>query len=309
MLDILKKRSKETNKYDYGNVLIFAGKNEMLGASALASNAALRCGSGLVSICIEERYSDYELFTPILDNSILRSPLFPLEVIKRNYKDIFKENKINNYDSILIGPGLGIRNYGKKTINKLLLNYKHRLILDADAINIIAKNEKLKYLLFNISKYNNEIDVVLTPHEREAARLFSDNYLEEIKKKVENEPKLSVILKSDITMVFSKSIYDLNISDEILKLNEDKLIEINKEYIKIDLGNPGMATAGSGDVLAGILVSFLGEKSPIKLSILEGMVCAVITHSKAGGYAESEVGERSLIASDIIKNIYKCFIK
>jgi NAD(P)H-hydrate epimerase len=267
-------RLSDTHKGDYGKVLIIAGSSEnsgksMLGAAALCGKAALKAGAGLVTISSSPR-DNYRWFYGVEDVPVKYLATSPELMYQRlNYK-LFSD--LNSFDAIAIGPGIGQGCKAKKTVRKILRDYRGRLVIDADALNIISKSENLKSMTFNREK-----DTILTPHVGEAKRIFGEGYENEAKK-ISNA-NLVVLIKGSETKVFS---------------DEEKIIKA---------GNPGMATAGSGDVLTGIIAALLAQKSPVKFSAKEAAETGVIVHGEAGDRAKEKYSERSLTASNIVDSL------
>ena len=172
------------------------------------------------------------------------------------------------YDAIAVGPGLGQSDESIDAVKYLLANYDGKMVLDADGLNILAYNN-----LFDLIK--NKENIVITPHMGEARRLLG--YLKEGRKETAIElyskTKAITVLKGHATVVATDN---------------------EKTYINTT-GNPGMATAGSGDVLTGIITSLLGQGKSAKEAALAG----VFVHGLAGDLAAETVGEYGLIAGDI----------
>ena len=172
------------------------------------------------------------------------------------------------YDAIAVGPGLGQSDESIDAVKYLLANYDGKMVLDADGLNILAYNN-----LFDLIK--NKENIVITPHMGEARRLLG--YLKEKRKETAielyNKTKAITVLKGHATVVATDN---------------------EKTYINTT-GNPGMATAGSGDVLTGIITSLLGQGKSAKEAALAG----VFVHGLAGDLAAETVGEYGLIAGDI----------
>lgn len=259
-LPVLSPRKHNSHKYDYGNVLIIGGHPGMMGAPQLAAIAVLRSGSGLVTIAI--RKSEATFFTQ----------LFPEIMVK--YFDTLDELSgiIDNKDVIVFGPGLGEENKLNEEILKVLLKSDKPLVIDAGGLNYL-KNQ-MKFL----KKHE---QVVITPHLGEMTRLASAK-----KGEVAADPEkyLAELTKLDITVV--------------LKGATTIVADINNMVFSQE-GNPGMATAGSGDVLTGIIAALIGQG----LSVFDASVCGVLVHSKAGEMAKAAQGEAGMIATDMIMKI------
>ncbi len=260
-INTLPKRLNNTHKYHYGNILTIGGSNGTMGAPVLASYAALKSGAGLSSIAYNNKY---------LQNVM---NIYP-EVMSKTYKKVdelleytFKKNVI------IFGPGLGRNDDINYEILQELLHLDVPLVIDADGVYY------LKSLLGEITKGKN---IIITPHYGELAMLLDIDSLEvkedplKYVKQLIDKYELTVVLKGPCTVIGNK----------------------NAMYFS-NLGNPGMATAGSGDVLSGIIASMIGKGH----KIFEACKIAVLIHSLAGEYGKNAVGEESLIATDIIRFI------
>lgn len=258
----------------------------MSGAVVLAARAAFRSGAGLVYVICPDSIS--KIIHTLTIESIVKG-------VKTNQKfGTFKENSldstynlIKNSDVMLIGPGMGQNQSTKKLLLKLLKNNlvkknkNIKVILDADAICLIdkkyIKNQKL-------SKY----PFILTPHAGEMARLLKTN---------------TSNIKNNRIEIASKTSKELN-SIIILKGANTVISNPKKEIYINTTGNSGMATAGSGDVLSGILSGLLGQG----LDCFNAAKLAVYIHGLAGDYSKKGKGTLGLIASDIVENIPKAIL-
>ncbi|NMA86916.1 MAG: NAD(P)H-hydrate dehydratase [Tissierellia bacterium] len=270
----LPKRNSNSHKGNYGRIGIIAGSQGMIGSAYLASMAALRSGAGLVYNIVPK--SLLEIFSIKLIEAII----LPVEDNNTGYftlnslKDI--ENIIKDKDVLALGPGIGVDNERKELVKYILLNYKGPIVLDADGLNCISHNPSI------LSKRKGA--TVLTPHPGEMARLLNTSI-----DKIQQD-------RIEYSKNFSKE-YDI-----ILALKGYKTIVTNGEDLYINTtGNPGMATAGSGDVLTGIITSFIGQGlEPFKAAKL-----GVYIHGLAGDLVKIHKGEYGLIARDIVENIPK----
>ncbi len=270
---ILPIREKESHKGTYGRVAVIAGSQGMSGAACLSSSSSIRSGSGIV-------YS----IVPQTINEIVESNM--IEVITKPIKDKGKgyftldslmdiKNAINNINALAIGPGIGVDDERIKIVEDLLLNVNVPIILDADGLNCISNNTKI--LL------RRKQPTIITPHPGELSRLLNIS-IKEIQKNRIKYAKLTSQKFNVITVLKGAN---------TIICGEDETIYINTT------GNPGMATAGSGDVLTGMILSFVGQGiNPIKAS-----VAGVYLHGLAGDLAAYEKGQYSMIASDIIENL------
>lgn len=273
MITLLKlnKRDKKTHKGDYGRALIIGGSKGMVGSVYLSAIAALRTGSGLVFNIVPEEIREI-LEIKSVENIILSSKSIDGEMDVSSINQILKEQR--KMDAIALGPGMGKLKKPKKWMEEFLFNIDKPLVIDADGLNNLAYNiEILKSL-----KY----DLVLTPHVLEFSRLT--NY------------KVEYILKNreKLAKEFAEK-YNVTL---VLKGNKTIVTNGRNLYIN-ETGNPGMATAGSGDVLTGIITSLIGQGYSSFLSAKYG----VYIHGLAGDLAAEELSESGIIARDIIEKI------
>ncbi len=263
----LKIRSKFSHKGTFGHALLISGIYGRMGAAVLASRACLRTGTGLITAHVPRKGYD------ILQNSV------PEAMISLDESDnIFTGiPDIDQYSAVGIGPAIGLKDSTQKAFRELLKTINVPLVIDADGINILGENKEwLKQLPKN---------TILTPHPKEFERIAgktSDGY-NQIQKLVELSVKyqIFIVLKGAHTAIVSP----------------DGLCYFNTT------GNPGMATAGSGDVLTGIILSLLGQG----YNPGDAAVTGVYLHGLAGDSAAVETGEESLIANDIIDYLGTAF--
>jgi NAD(P)H-hydrate epimerase len=262
------KRGKFAHKGTYGHALLIAGSYGKMGAAVLASKAGLRSGAGLLTCHVPQR--GYE----IMQNSV------PEAMISIDPSDsVFSElPDLTAYSAIGAGPGLDKKPETKQALRKLLEAKPQKLVLDADALNILSENRDWYGLLPE--------NTILTPHPKEFERLTgsSANSFERLQKQIQfsKENNVIVVLKGAHTSISCP----------------DGRVFFNST------GNPGMATAGSGDVLTGIILGLLAQKYSAEDAALIG----VYLHGLAGDMAASEIGEYSLIAGDIISHLGKAFL-
>lgn len=251
------KRKSATHKGDYGRVLIAAGSKGMTGAAVLASRGAHRTGVGLTYLAVPK---------PILDYVDAMTP----EIITLPFADISKIKA----DAYAIGPGLGVSSGTKQLVSKLAA-YDKPLVIDADALNVIAKAPGL------IKKA--KADIIMTPHPGEMARLIKKStiYVQANRLKVAWEAakkfKCVMVLKGSRTVVADAH---------------------GKTFIN-NTGNPGMASAGVGDILTGMIAGLAAQG----LSAWDAAVVGVYLHGLAGDLADKDKGEYGMIASDVVEKI------
>jgi len=260
--DVLLDRKQTSHKGDNGHILLIGGNDGMEGAIRIASEAALRAGSGLVSVISSSTSCE------IINQ-------FRPEVMCH---DDLKQDKISSLidkaDIIGIGPGLGTDDWAIDLFNLAMKSDKY-LVVDADALNILS---------FNPIKRGNW---TLTPHPGEAARLIGTSVSDIQKDRLASISKLS-------------ERYSANV---LLKGRYSLIHDSTNEYpFMITTGNPGMATAGMGDLLTGVTCSFLGQFGTDHSAKITSIAAHV--HSKSGDLA-SHKGERGMIASDLLTYIRK----
>jgi len=261
---LYRKRARFAHKGTYGHTLLFNGSKGKMGASILAAKACLRSGSGLVSV-----------LTPDAENPIIQSTV--PEAMSLTYQDASLLPRLDMYQSIAAGCGLGQSEKTAERLLQLISESSIPLILDADALNLIAMHPEWLNLIAEGS--------MLTPHPKEFDRLFGyhahsfDRY--ETQRKKAMELKLFILLKGHHSCLCTPD---------------------GQSYFGM-AGNPGMATGGSGDVLTGILA---GLQAQYRHMLSAGLL-GLFLHGAAGDVSAAEQSEESLIASDLIENLGKIF--
>ena len=275
----LKPRAVDAHKGDFGKVLIIAGSMGMSGAAALAGRAALRAGAGLVRVATPKSVlpivaSIEPSFTTIalLEDNLGRISAKAINAIL----DAIGEN-----DAVAFGPGIGVSSALRSILQMLIQQEDLRLLIDADGINNLAAlkgwPDKVKAKL------------ILTPHPGEMKRLWSGLFREPLP--VERQEQAIQLAKRTETMVALKGAGTV--------VTDSQKVYVNKT------GNPGMATAGSGDVLTGVIVALMGQG----LSDFDAAVLGVYIHGLAGDIATEKIGQVSLIATDIIEALGEAFVR
>ncbi|MBR5316181.1 MAG: NAD(P)H-hydrate dehydratase [Firmicutes bacterium] len=261
---VIRKRPRDIHKGDCGRILLICGSEEMAGAAVFATKAAIKSGSGLVFTC-----TDREIF-PVLQISVPEGICKSWDKVKSDFLQ---------YDAIAIGPGMGVSVATKDILETILTSYDKTLIIDADGLNTVAANEDLQQLV-----RETKARVIMTPHIGEAKRLLDG---EELCWK-DSEGKMDkVAIASGLIQKYG-CIAVVKGAGTLVALSEADA------YINTT-GNPGMATAGSGDVLTGILTSFAGQG----LTAEDAARAGVFVHGLAGDLAAAHFGEYGLTASDI----------
>lgn len=263
------KRDKFSHKGIFGHSLIAAGSQGMFGAAVLSASACLRSGAGLVTV-----------LTPDIGSHVIHTALpeaMTLSGFGAERLTICPD--IDKYDAAALGPGLGKHADTAGFVEEFLKKFKKPLLIDADGLNILAENKKLLELLPE--------SCILTPHPGEFKKLFgnTENDLEQLRLLADmaKEWKCIIVLKGAYTAV----------------ANTDGQIYFNTS------GNPGMSTAGSGDVLTGMICGLLSQG----YDALSAAQLGVHLHGSAGDLAQEERGMESLISGDIIDKIGIAFKK
>lgn len=270
---LIPKRKPDTNKGTYGRVLIVAGSRGMTGAACLTGGAALRAGAGLVYMAAPTS------LLPIYAVSLVEALTIPLEDENKGY--ITKESvheilgKLESLDVAAVGPGLSSGDEIKAVVYSIIKSSKVPIVLDADGINVLAKDlSVLKDL---------KTQMVITPHPGEMARLIGTSV-----KEVQED-------RVNIARAFSKKWGLIT----VLKGSRTVIASPNGEIYINATGNPGMSTGGSGDVLTGIIASLIGQG----LKPIDAAIAGVYLHGVCGDNIVQRKGEHGLIAGDLLQEI------
>ncbi len=266
LLDALPKRVKDSNKGTYGRLLVIAGSDGMAGAAVLAAEAAYRTGCGLVYVLTPE------------ENRVIIQTRIPEAVYLRRDEGLSKKLS-GKYSAAILGPGLGT---GKEALNTVLMALRTLnvpIVMDADALNLTARYSEIRDEVRNYSH-----GIIMTPHLLEAARLLGKsledlpNDHQKVARQISEKYNCVCVAKSAYTVCYGP----------------------DREIFTCLVDNDGLATGGSGDVLAGIIGGFLAQDSsdPYKSAVL-----GVSVHSLAGKVAAREWGERYMLAGDIIRGM------
>lgn len=274
----LKPRAVDAHKGDFGKVCIIAGSIGMSGAAALAGRAALRAGAGLVRVATPKSVlpivaSIEPSFTTIAlaEDSVGRISAKAINSIL----DAVKENDVSAF-----GPGVGVSN-GLRSVLGVLLEQQIPLIIDADGLNNLAKIKDWPAKL--------KAKLILTPHPGEMKQLWAGLFREPMP--TERQEQALQLAQTSKGVV-------------VLKGAGTVVTDGEKVYIN-NTGNPGMATAGSGDVLTGVITGLAGQG----LSNFDAAVLGVYTHGLAGDIAAERVGQVSLMTTDIIDALPEAFMR
>ena len=261
--NIIERRKREIHKGSCGRILIAAGSVGMAGAAVLAARGALRSGAGLVQLSVPAG-----LF-PIVQTGVLEATCLT---------DSLDNIDLSRYNAAAAGPGLGDSRESVEKVRILLDSFDGPLVLDADGLNIAAREDYFDLMRARGGR------LIITPHMGEARRLMAKDFSEkmtrrELAEALADKTGAVTVLKGAGTVVAAKG---------------------RKTYTNTT-GNPGMATAGSGDVLTGIITSLCGQRHSDGRPIepLEAALAGVYIHGLAGDLGAEEKGEYGLIAGDI----------
>jgi NAD(P)H-hydrate epimerase len=243
--------------------MLFAGSMGMVGASILAAKAAMRCGCGLTTV-----HGASCGMIPV--QTAVPEAMFEPDKNERRVSDMRLHH---DHQAVAAGPGLGTHEETVEALEGLLKNIKSPLILDADALNCIVKRPSMLSLL--------PPKTIITPHVGEFDRLFGEHQLSEqrLKKAIEMAKYYNIII--------------------VLKGHYTAVVRPTGKVFFNSTGNPGMATAGAGDVLTGMIASFAAQGyRPEQAATL-----AVYLHGMAGDMAAEKLSQWGVTAGDIIQYI------
>jgi len=274
----LPQRTADSHKGDYGKLLFIGGSCAMPGAIALSAMASLRSGAGLVTVATAATvHSIVAGFDPCIMTIPLRcSGNGTIEEDTESLSQFV--GPLEHYDAIVVGPGLGKSTELASLVSDLYVKVRGPLVVDADALNLLASEAGGLPLPSGPR--------VLTPHAGEFVRLLQNNHhrvvgdgvptrdeLEQAAVDLAGKSQSVIALKGNATFV----------TDGTMKWHNNT-------------GNPGMATAGSGDVLAGVIAALIGQG----LNVCDAVRLGVLVHGSAGDLAAAELGMVSMTALDII---------
>lgn len=284
---LLPHRRPDGNKGTFGKVLVIAGNRDIAGAAMLAAKSAFRTGAGMVKMvtAIENR--------AIIQQYVPEAMILSYGAERQGHEDsagAFYEQRFMEElkeaetwaDVILVGPGIGTAQHARELLKFCLSESSLALVIDADGLNILARDKELRQAL--ASRQEMDRTVILTPHIGEFARLYGCS-IAQVKKHLTDYP-LELSRRLHCTVVCKDA-------RTIVVCPEGKHGYINTT------GNSGMATAGSGDVLAGMVSGLLAQG----MSGFEAAVAGVCLHGTAGDLAAEKKTEASVMAGDIIDNI------
>jgi len=280
---LIPKRRRYSHKGDYGHVFIVAGSRGKTGAAIMAARACLRTGAGLVTIGVPES------LVTVFESRVTEEMTLPLPdtgngSLSARAGKVILDFLSTKGDVLCIGPGIGVSDDIERMVSDMIGSINVPVVIDADAINSIHDLRVLRGC---------RSQVVMTPHPGEMARLISKTEspgkgLKEIIKAIEEDR-----INTALNFASDNGLFLVLKGVPTIIANPEGDVFINPT------GNPGMATAGTGDVLTGMIGSLIGQG----LNALNASILAVYIHGLAGDIAKERKGEQSLIASDIIEAI------
>ncbi len=270
--DFLNNRPAESHKGTYGHALLVAGSYGKMGAAILAARACLRSGVGLLTVHVPQKGVD------IMQTAVPEA-MVSIDEGESTWSHCFTTEELSRYDAIGVGPGLGT---GSMDSMRTLLcaALGKALVVDADGLNMLSKMDDRLDLLQSLGT---KAPTVLTPHAKEFERLFgrSDSRRERecLQREVSKCTSCAIVYKGHRTQTTGKE----------------------GEMCINTTGNPGMATAGSGDVLTGIILAILAQNKEFQLDAAMCATLGVWIHGKSGDLALQKQSQCSIVAGDIVK--------
>ncbi len=262
---MLPDRDPQAHKGNFGKILLLCGSLGYTGAAALAAMGALRSGAGLVYLGVPE--SIY----PVMATKLTEPVVFPLsdENGRMSYEAISEIiPRLLQTDAVLIGPGMGQSDANLAVLREILITYPGTVVVDADGINLLSAHKDILRGRTGCT--------ILTPHEGEFRRIATQVTGDRVADAVSLAEELGIIV--------------------VLKGHNTVITDGDKAYVN-DTGNPGMAVGGSGDVLAGMIVSLLGQGLPP----LEAAACSVWLHGAAGDICAQKIGQYGMLPTDMLQ--------
>jgi NAD(P)H-hydrate epimerase len=278
-------RNPDAHKGDFGHIFILAGSARFSGAAVLCAQAAMRAGAGLVSLGIPEG-----LNSAIIKIKPKEVMTLPLPETKEGTLSLSAFSRIKDFirhiDVIALGPGLSQNKSTQGLVRKIVASCAKPMVIDADGLNALAGRLGLLHAAGRLpvcQAGSMHAERILTPHPGEMARLLGIS----VSQVQRNRKAAAQKLARDYRVI------------AVLKGRNTIVTDYRVDTYVNKTGNPGMATAGTGDVLTGIIAAFLGQG----LDAFGAAKFAVYLHGLAGDLAAKEKTQLSLIASDIIEKI------
>lgn len=272
--DFIKNRADESHKGTYGHALLIAGSYGKMGAAILAAKACLRMGVGLITVHVPRKGVD------IMQTAVPEA-MVSIDEDETHWTHHFTTAELGKYDAIGIGPGLGTDS--SLALRHLLDSCQSKpLVIDADGLNMLSRMDDAKALM---RSHTAHAALILTPHAKEFARLFGTYASTE--ERAAAQRTLSMETGAII----------------LHKGHRSQITDAEGRMYLNTTGNAGMATAGSGDVLTGIILSIIAQNNENQTNAAMCTVLGVWLHGKSGDFAIEKQSKCSLIASDIVKNL------
>jgi len=264
VIDFLPERAADAHKGTCGKILLLCGSRGYTGAAALAAMGALRTGSGLVYLAVPESIYMIEavkltepVVMPLPDHNGMYAPSATAELLQM----------LDKMDAVLVGPGIGQSDGSLAVVKTVLTSFSGPVVIDADGINVLQMHKDLLR--------ERTCPTILTPHIGEFLRIGG-----QIK---ENRIASAADLAADLGAII------------LLKGHNTVITDGTHCYVN-PTGNPGLATGGSGDVLAGIITALLGFMIPP----LEAAACGAWLHGAAGDICADEIGQYGMLPTDLL---------
>lgn len=274
------RRAINSHKYSVGKLVVIAGSTGLSGAAAMASAAALRTGAGAVVLATPR--SVY----PILARKLTEVMVEPMPETPDGTLALAAERelarRIEWADIVLLGPGLSKNQETIGLVNSIVSKLRRPTLIDADALNALSVGEKSL-------RFNTPGNIILTPHVGEFSRLAKIQSRHIELHRIEAGREFS--LRTGVTLVLKGA--------PTITATPDGRVVINQT------GNPGMATAGSGDILSGIIAGLWGQQS----SPGDAAMCGVYLHGRAGDISANIIGEKSLLAMDLLDSLPRAVLE
>jgi len=275
---LLPERKADGHKGDFGKLFILAGSTGLTGAATLAATASVRTGLGLVTVGCPATLN------PILETKLTEAMTLPLPDVGkkgllalRGLGEIRKQ--IAGRDAAVVGPGIGTHHETRELVGRLVGSLERPAIIDADGLNAFAKDRT--------PLTGDHGELVLTPHPGEFCRLIDEKLPDDI-------DALYDLIRTYAVKYRAVMVY---------KASPTVVVDGEGQVYLNPTGNNGMATGGTGDVLSGMIGSFLAQG----LNARDAALTAVYLHGLAGDLASAEIGPRSIIAGDVIDYISEAF--
>jgi len=262
--NLLPERKAATHKGNYGKILLLCGSRGYTGAAALAAMGALRTGSGLVYLAVPESIYEIEavkLTEPVIHPLPDDNGMYSIAAVSHVL------SMLQGKDAVLIGPGIGQSEGTTAIVRTVLEAFSGPVVVDADGINVLAAHKDILR--------DRTSPTILTPHDGEFRRFGGDLSEDRTASAAAIAEKYGVVI--------------------LLKGHRTVITDGTNCYINTT-GNPGMATGGSGDVLAGMIAALLGQG----LQPLEAAACGAWLHGAAGDICAEEIGQYGMLPSDML---------